>query len=128
VSENKLFGKLEQERLLSTLDGLDAVDKALSQAEELVHGRSTPADVQMSAEEIEEIQEAESLFLRFYPLILTGLFLVLVVGGNIFFDKGGWSLWMPYFVLAALSFALPHPFGAAATLLVALVVAASSFV
>jgi hypothetical protein len=99
------------------------VDRTLLQVEGLVQSRSTSVEVSECDEENEE-----SFFLRYYPLFLTGLFLVLVVGGNFFFNEGGWSMWMPYFVLAALSFALPHPYGAVATLLVALVVAASSFV
>lgn len=123
MSDYGLIGPVEQKRLLSTLD---AVDKTLSQAEEIVQSRSTSVDVQLS--EPEQIPQEEGLFLRYYPLILTGLFLVLVVGGNIFFNSSGWSIWLPYFVLAALSFALPHPYGAVATLLVALVVAASSIV
>lgn len=124
MGDNKFFGKFEQERLLSTLDELDAVDQTLSKVEDLVLSRS---HVPLPAEEAEQ-SASDGLFLRFYPLILTILFLILVVGGNIFFNLGDWSMWLPYFVLSALSFVLPHPYGAVLTLLVALAVAASSFV
>lgn len=127
MGDNKFFGKFEQERLLSTLDELDAVDQTLSKVEDLVLSRSTSTHVPLPAEEAEQ-SASEGLFLRFYPLILTILFLILVVGGNIFFNLGDWSMWLPYFVLSALSFVLPHPYGAVLTLLVALAVAASSFV
>jgi len=157
VTDNKFSRSFEDDRLQAFLSGLSAVDATLSAAEELLLKRSistnseieTPSAVEAAASSSKDtlfaadtetpsaeaetspaVEETPSSlagwFVRFYPVFLTFLFLLLVVGDR-FFHVCSWNLWLPYFLFAALSFTLPHPFGAIASLLAALVVSASSF-
>ncbi|CAB3380176.1 Hypothetical predicted protein [Cloeon dipterum] len=105
------------------LNELEAADQTLMAVENMLLKRGTAA----AANDAPAWKRLGSRFVRYYPLLLTILFFILVIRVNIF-CMGSWNLWLPYFLFSALSFTLPHPFGAIASLLAAFVVAASFFV
>ncbi|XP_059474857.1 myosin-9-like [Neocloeon triangulifer] len=126
TNENVNQGKFEENstktRISESLRELDAADASLMAVEDLLLSRNPT-----TAAPTGTWSRLENFFVRYYPVMLTVIFLALVVSENIFYT-GSWNMWVPYFLFSALSFALPHPFGAIASLLAALVVTASFFV